>query len=451
MPIFFKQNVNGVQSDNKHVVKNCIMMYAERYGNNKLRLRHPSPPNLLAQRLLQRGASTGKITIIYSSYYNTSDNDTIIRTTYNAYFDNSSIFNTHADYPNGISSEVYVSFDDETYKNVIEYLYADTNIRAIDTQLTFYGDDKKDVRFQNTPLKGLFMQRISNRRFQANREIFEQVLKLKNKVTKIFPFEIGPFTEDSSTYYLLNGGQSTLDNYNYESGLLSPMKAEELQVVAGRRIYATVICNTVGLNDINYRKEIIIYYWDGRIVNLKAVKGVGGFGEYNKHEVAALSFIADIAPPGNGKGYVLFYTRNNRYELIATSIGSQLKDAPCAPDNAPLIVWRNRYGGINSWIFRQFEESFVYSGGKKARRIKVMEDGLTENQWRGLQDLNTTGEEYNAVKDSAKRRTQADVCIDIGTTEPKLIDVIVIPTTTRRSNDTIKHYFETTIELPDEL
>lgn len=126
---------------------------------------------------------------------------------------------------------------------------------------------------------------------------------------------------------------------------------------------------------------------------------------------------------------------------------------PCK--NPVLLVWKNSLGGDSYWLFDHEQEiNYNFSGSKKAKRMTLFANGLTANDWEGLNELNHLGEVYkqnipvftsSIDKSHIRDGFQAYVLDASG----NKTGVIVIPTQNVMINKQVKHRFQIEIEFPE--
>ena len=123
--------------------------------------------------------------------------------------------------------------------------------------------------------------------------------------------------------------------------------------------------------------------------------------------------------------------------------------------NVVLVSWTDSVGGLNHWPFKYNQEyTFTYENGKKAKRLRLIAENLTLNQWETINGLNTLGDIYkNNITEltSSVYKTHSRIGQQVYATdeEGNTVGVIVIPTENSTFTKQSKHTIEITIEYPE--
>jgi hypothetical protein len=149
---------------------------------------------------------------------------------------------------------------------------------------------------------------------------------------------------------------------------------------------------------------------------------------------------------------IAFYFDNPgsiRYSELMTA---QIRDA-C--DNPIMLIGRNSLGGALPWMFDISQEfTFTYDDGVKRKRLSLIAENLTLNEWEALQDFVTLGEVYNnpivefsssVIKTQSRIGSQAYAVDKYG----NKTGVIVIPNSNTTNTRQERHVFTLEIEYPE--
>jgi hypothetical protein len=148
---------------------------------------------------------------------------------------------------------------------------------------------------------------------------------------------------------------------------------------------------------------------------------------------------------------VTVYVDGSTPNDISDTLPITLKDA-CR--NPVMLIGRNSLGGHLQWLFDGSQEyTFDYGGGVKAKRLVLVAERITINEWEALQDFISLGEVYreNIIEITTDTNaTTRRVGNQVYVIEPdgSMTGVIVIPTRNTTSTRKIKHRFEIEIEYP---
>ncbi len=126
-----------------------------------------------------------------------------------------------------------------------------------------------------------------------------------------------------------------------------------------------------------------------------------------------------------------------------------------ACENPIMLIGRNTLGGALCWLFDVSQEyTFVYEDGAKRKRLVLIAENLTLNEWESLQDFITLGEVYkdniveftsSVIKTSSRIGAQVYAVDQDG----NKTGVIVIPTENRTNTKQERHVFTLEIEYPE--
>jgi hypothetical protein len=125
---------------------------------------------------------------------------------------------------------------------------------------------------------------------------------------------------------------------------------------------------------------------------------------------------------------------------------------PCK--NPVLLFWKNSLGGDAFWLFDHDQEVSYVTSGRKAKRMILSTNNLTEGQWHALNELNHIGEVYkdNIVELTSslnKTHTKVGTQVYVVDSNGNKTGVIVIPTRNVMFTHMQKHEFRIEIEFPE--
>jgi len=128
---------------------------------------------------------------------------------------------------------------------------------------------------------------------------------------------------------------------------------------------------------------------------------------------------------------------------------------PCS--NPVMLFTRNSLGGTLQWLFDISQEyTFVYEDNRKAKRLTLITDGLTINEWESLQDFIGLGEVYReniieVTSSTIKTKSRIGQQVYAVTATGTKLGVIVIPSSNTTETRRVKHQFTLEIEYPQVL
>lgn len=137
---------------------------------------------------------------------------------------------------------------------------------------------------------------------------------------------------------------------------------------------------------------------------------------------------------------------------LVNEITIELRD-PCS--NPVMLMGRNSYGGVLQWLFDETQEyEYVNTKGNKVKRMTLIADDLTVNQWESLQDFIGFGEVFKNnitefTSSTIKTSTRIGQQVYTVDTDGNKVGVIVLPTGNRTKTHQVKHKFELDIEFPE--
>lgn len=125
-----------------------------------------------------------------------------------------------------------------------------------------------------------------------------------------------------------------------------------------------------------------------------------------------------------------------------------------ACENPILLVGRNSLGGILTWMFDDNQDYSFVNQDTKNKRMRLIADDLTINQWEALQDFFGLGEVYrnnileltsSTIKTSSRIGSQV-YAVDA---DGNKIGVIVVPREPQTETRQKRHSFEIDIDYPE--
>jgi hypothetical protein len=138
----------------------------------------------------------------------------------------------------------------------------------------------------------------------------------------------------------------------------------------------------------------------------------------------------------------------------------QVKDA-CSYDSTQLLPeftavelqWTNSTGGDSQWVFENFHE-VTNTNGHKGKRLLLVAENLTPDEWDSLNELNSFNEVYrNNVTEllttTDKSHTRLGQQVYMLKPDGTKTGVIVVFNTTPAITRRVKHRIEIVIELPE--
>ena len=150
--------------------------------------------------------------------------------------------------------------------------------------------------------------------------------------------------------------------------------------------------------------------------------------------------------------YFTTYIETGSGEVVSDTIRVNIQNTCTQPI---YLLGRNSLGGALGWMFEVNQEySFDYANKIKAKRLSLQTDHLTLNEWEGLQDFITLGDEYRVniqeftsatIKTSARIGQQLYVIDTAG----NKIGVTSISVKNKTFTKQQKHFFEMEIEYPE--
>jgi hypothetical protein len=215
------------------------------------------------------------------------------------------------------------------------------------------------------------------------------------------------------------------------------------------RFGATHIINQGATSDNNY--VILPTVGDANIVTISADNINGGVNSRT-----LIVTLMTVTVPVAQQIDLRIVTQDAAIPMTETLV-SEVLTAPIKElgDNPVQLFWKNSVGGDANWVFDfSQEKSYTTRDGGKRKRMILFASGLTDNEWEGLNEINTIGEVYrpaiNELTSSVNKthvRRGAQVYMVDGSGNK--IGVIVIPTEIPTMTRRIQHRIEITIDLPE--
>jgi hypothetical protein len=142
----------------------------------------------------------------------------------------------------------------------------------------------------------------------------------------------------------------------------------------------------------------------------------------------------------------------NSLIVISNPVTINLVDA-C--DNPILLIGRNTLGGALCWLFDISQEyTHTYEDGSKRKRLSLIAENLTLNEWESLEDFVTLGEVYNnsiVEFSSSVIKTQSRIGSQVYAVDQagNKTGVIVLPNANTTNTRQERHIFTIDIEYPE--
>lgn len=197
-------------------------------------------------------------------------------------------------------------------------------------------------------------------------------------------------------------------------------------------------------------RRIIQYDSEGNLLSNDLASLNAGSGEIFTDRVHRLDLSAILDPDAAR----VLVSLESSGSAITEQLTVNVLD-PCP--NQVLLFWKNCLGGDTFWMFDESQDfEFAYPTGRRVRRMRLMTDNLTLDQWDAINELNSPSDvfalnivdyEMSDVVDKTHFRDDNQVYI-INADATKLgVVTVAQPRSTRTGYR--KHAMEVMIELPE--